>query len=358
MRKVNSLTAVVVVGVLWCASALTQQPPSKPKELEPLGQFVGDWTSEVTNKPAVWDAKGTKFRTVNHAQWILDGWFLEHIEVNHVVDAPEKTTKSLFLWTYDPKAEKYVAWGFQSTGKSSQATGKWEPRNKTLTLAVNDPPANATGTMTEQFLDASRIQGSLTFTGRDGKTLMDMAWTRSRAAGVVGKPTREQWSENGLPIQPVPRELKKLQPFVGEWDTEFIDGSSVVAPGGGTSKGKMTAQWILDGHFLLGTTEHGKERSLWLIGYDSEKKEYRSFRFTSGGQSEKVDGRWNGEFDTIDWVNHVQRPGITTTSSTQDYIGMERNKDGMESLHTHILIKDGKEKVVLLDLTTKATRTK
>ena len=357
MRKVNSLAAVVV-GVLWCASTLAEQPPSKPKELEALGQYVGDWTSEVTNKPAVWDAKGTKFRTINQARWILDCWFLEHIEVNHVADAPDKITKSLFLWTYDPKAEKYVAWGFQSTGKSSLATGKWDPQSKTFTLAVTDPPANSTGTTTEQFVDAGRVQGGLTFKGEDGKTLMEMAWTRSRAAGVAGKPTREQWSENGLPIQPAPRELKRLQPFVGEWDTEFIDGPSVVAPGGGTSKGKMTIQWILDGHFLLGTTEQGMDRSLWLIGFDSVKKEYRNFRFTSAGQSEEAHGRWNGEFDTIDWVDHVQRPGIAKTSSTQDYIGVERNKDGSDILHTHILIKDGKEKVVIRSLTTKATRRK
>ena len=109
--------AIAVLFVLVVsASVFAQQAPTKPKELETLSQYVGHWTSDVNNKPAVWDEKGTKFRCLNQAESILDGWFLHHIEVNHVVGDPDKVTKSLFLWTYDPKVSKYVAWAFQSTG--------------------------------------------------------------------------------------------------------------------------------------------------------------------------------------------------------------------------------------------------
>jgi hypothetical protein len=350
------LTALVAVcGLLWCSSLRAQQPSTKPKELDILGQYVGHWTSDVTNKPAIWDQNGTKYRTVNQAELILDGWFLQHIEVNHVVGDPSKVTKSLFLWTYEPVSRKYEAWTFQSTGNVASSTGTWEATNKTFTLTSVEPPPKTSGKFTELFLDANTIEGNLTFLDDGGKTLMDMGWTRKRQAEGAGRGTREQWSKLGMPPQPLPGELKKLQPMIGEWDTEFIESPSAAAPEAGTSKGKTTAQWILDGHFLLGTTQQKNDRSLWIIGYDTAKLDYHQIRFTSTGRIDESRGYWNGEFDTVDWKNHLKRPGYKA-SITQDYIGVERDKDGKETLRSSILIRDEKEKAVLRSLTTKSTR--
>lgn len=308
-----------IIGLAMSASVSAQQPPAKPKELDILSEYVGNWTSDVTNKPAVWDQKGTKFDTLNEAEWILDGWFLQNIEVNHVVGDPEKVTKSLFLWTYDPRFEKYVAWAFQSTGNVAASAGKWDATSKTFVLDFTDPPPKTTGKMTEQFLDEGTIKGNLTFIGDDGKTLMDMVWTRNRQAGVAGKPTREQWDEIGTPISPLPSELKKLQPFVGEWDCAFtIAGPSV---GVQSAKGKMSVKWILDGHFLFITTEQGSNRSILIIGFDSNKDRYRQFAFTNIGQIDERIGDWNGEFETIDWTVANERPG--SMQITQYYIGID-----------------------------------
>jgi hypothetical protein len=109
----------------------------------------------------------------------------------------------------------------------------------------------------------------------------------------------------------LPDELKKLQPWIGEWDSEF----NIVGPSVGSpklvirSKGKTTVQWILDGRFLFINTETGHDRFIWVIGYDSAKDHYRRITFTNAGQMGESLGRWNGEFDTIDWMAVDERPG-------------------------------------------------
>ena len=116
MMKLRFSTAVVLALVSLTHLAFSQQPRENPKELEILGPYVGDWTSEVTSKPAVWTPEEKKFRTSNHAEFVLDGRFLQHIEVNHVVGDPEKVTKALWFQTFDPRSEAFVMWFFQSTG--------------------------------------------------------------------------------------------------------------------------------------------------------------------------------------------------------------------------------------------------
>jgi hypothetical protein len=43
--------ALVFAMLVCCDSLFAQQPREKPKELESLGQYVGDWTTDVTSKP-------------------------------------------------------------------------------------------------------------------------------------------------------------------------------------------------------------------------------------------------------------------------------------------------------------------
>lgn len=79
MKRLLALFALFSLMHVGYLSA--QQAPTKPKEIDILGQYLGNWTSEVTNKPAAWDQNGTKYKTFNHAEMVLDGWFLHHIEV-------------------------------------------------------------------------------------------------------------------------------------------------------------------------------------------------------------------------------------------------------------------------------------
>lgn len=348
MRRLLVLMALVSLFQVGCSSG--NQAPVKPKELESLHQYVGSWTADTTNKPAVWDPNGAKFQAVSQTEMVLDGWFLHHIDVSHIVGETDKVTKSLNLWTFDPNSKKYVAWPFQSTGITGPSTGDWNSTTKTFTYIPAEPPPNTTGKMTDQFVDANTIQGNLTFTDwGSGKTLMDMVWTRNRDPKVAAKATREQWEKIGTPIQPLPAEIMKLQPFIGEWDSEFILGPSVQSPQGSTSKGKMTGKWILDGRFLLGTSEVGTHRSIWLIGYDTTKQAYRYVHFNNAGQIDESFGQWNDQALSFVWHVVNERPGITRTSTNQIL--------GNDTVQAHILAKDNAGKVYQ-DLTIKSSRRK
>lgn len=343
------LASMLLFGFALSSSVSAQQSPMKPKELDVLNQYVGHWTSDVNNKPAVWDENGTKFRCLNQIEFILDGWFLQHIEVNHVVGDPDKVTKALILWTYDPKSSKYVAWAFQSSGNYFSSSAKWDSASKTFMLTSNEPFPNVTDKMTEQFVDAATIKGNIKFVENGGKVLMDMDWTRNRQAGIAGQPTREQWDKIGTPIQPLPEEIKKLQPFIGEWDAEFINAPSVVSPQGRTSKAKSTGKWVLDGRFLFGTTESDNFRSIWVMGFDSNKNQYRMVRFTNGGLTDETVGQWDSESNSFVMKPVNERPGITRTAKYRII--------GSDAIESHILSKDQDGKIQM-DLTIKSRRRK
>jgi hypothetical protein len=101
-RNVTMKTILVTACLaMVCGVGLVQQPREKPKELEALRQYIGDWTTDVTSKPAEWTPQEIKYHCSNHAEFVPNGWFLQHIEVNHIVGEPDKITKSLFVWTFD-----------------------------------------------------------------------------------------------------------------------------------------------------------------------------------------------------------------------------------------------------------------
>jgi hypothetical protein len=349
MTRFHFSTALAIASVCLTPLAFGQQPREKPKELEILGQYVGDWTSDVTGKPAVWTPEEKKFKTSNHAEFVLDGWFLHHIEVTHEVSNPIKVGKSLFLWTFDPKTEMYTEWLFQSSGVIGKWVGTWNPRDKSLTATSPDLPPMTTGKFVEAFPNDSTINGTLVFTGNDGKTLFDMVWTRKRQAGVAGQPTQERWSKIGTPVEPIPTEVKKLNVFIGEWDSEFLQRPSAVSPNGNTSTGTMTGQWILDGRFLFGTSEVGNHNSKWVIGYDTNKEAYRYIRFTNTGQIDESIGQWNEETRSFVWKLVNAPSGITRTSTNRIV--------GNDAIHAHILAEK-KDGTVHMDLSIRTTRQK
>jgi hypothetical protein len=349
MTKFHFSTALAIASVCLTPLALGQQSREKPNELDILSQYVGNWTSDVTSKPAVWTPEEKKFRTSNHAEFVLDGWFVQHIEVNHVVGDPERVTKALWFQTFDPRSEAFVMWFFQSTGMIGKATGTWNQKDKSLLFTPTELPPNATGKHTEAFPNDRTITGSYLITETDRRTLFDMAWTRKRQAGVAGQPTQERWANIGTPIEPIPAEVKKLDAFIGDWDAEFIQRPSVVAPNGNTSKGTMTGQWILDGRFLLGTSQVGNHNSKWVIGYDTNKKAYRYIRFTNSGQIDESIGQWNEETRSFVWKLVMAPSGISRTSTNRIV--------GKDAIHAHILAENG-DGEVHMDLAIRSTRRK
>lgn len=344
------LTMIVFLVALSHGIAFGQPPREKPKELEIVSRYVGDWTTDVTSKPAEWTPREIKYRCANHAELIFNGWFLQHIEVNHIVGEPDQVTKAIWFQTFDATSKKYVTWFFQSSGNISHSTGTWDAASQSFTHTEVEPPPGTTNRFVERFLDAGTIDGSLIFTGNDrGRKMFDMVWTRKRRAGIAGKPLAEQWAAIGTPIQPIPPEVKRLEAFVGQRDAEFITRPTAANPNGTTRKGTMSGQWILDGRCLLGESDVGNVQSKWVIGYDTNKQAYRYVRFTSLGQVEENIGQWNEAEKSFAWKG-VGEPGGTTKTSTSRLLS-----DG--AVESHIVTKN-QDGQIQLDLTIKAARRK
>ncbi len=341
------LTTIVCLVALICGNASGQTPREKPKELEAIGRYVGDWATDVTSKPAEWTPHEIKYRCANHAEMILDGWFLQHIEVNHIVGEPDQITKAIWFQTFDATSKKYVTWWFQSSGLMGQSTGTWDAASQSFTQADVEPPPGTTNRFVERFRDAGTIDGSLIFTGNDGaRKMFEMVWTWKRQASIAGKPLAERWAMIGTPIQPIPPEVKRLEAFIGQRDAEFITRPTAANPNGRTQKGTMSGQWILDGRCLLGESNVGTVQSKWVIGYDTNKQAYRYIRITSLGQVEENIGQWNGAEKSFSWKG-VGEPAGTTKTSTTRLLG-----DGV--VESHIVTKNQAGQVQL-DLTIKST---
>ncbi len=335
---------LAVVCIFVCCEALpAQQTAEKPKELDILGQYVGDWTSDVTSKPAVWTPAEKRFRTSNHVEFVLDGWFLQHIEVNHVVGNPSKVTKSLFLWTFNPKTKKYVGWSFQSSGIIGKATGTWDAATKTLTHVNAEVPPNTTSQLTEAFPNKNTINGTLIFTGNDGKTLFDMEWTRKRQAGVAGPALRERWAKMDRPIKPLPDELKRLKRLVGTWDSEYV----FRVPQRPAVKGVISDEWSLDGRFIMRREQVGDTDSIAMIGWDDNKRAYRLVRAISNGRTNEAVGQWNDVTRSLVWDWNVAESDGVSDIATWRLVG----NDGIQ---LHVVHENEGE--VLLDLTIKMKR--
>lgn len=90
-------------------------------------------------------------------------------------------------------------------------------------------------------------------------------------------------------------------------------------------------------------------QSLWVMGYDSDKKAYRYVRFTNSGQVDESLGQWNDETRSFVWKVINEQPGITRTSINRII--------GTDAVQAHILAVD-KEGKVHMDLTIRSTRRK
>jgi uncharacterized protein (TIGR03067 family) len=321
------------------------QPQSA--ELKVLGQYVGDWTSEVTSKPTVFTPKEIKYRTSNHAEFVLDGRFLNHIEINQPVGNPKKVTKALVISTYDSQSRKYITWFFQSSGLVGKWTGEWNPTDKALVLSGGSTGVLASnGRFREVFPNESTINGTLSYTGNDGRTMFEMVWTRKRQAGIAGKPTRKQWSEIGTPIEPIPDEVKRLAPLVGTWDSEYV----FRVPQRPAVKGVISDEWSLDGRFIMRRETVGDTKSIAMIGWDNNKRAYQLARAISSGRTNEAIGQWSETTRSFvwDWKVDDDSEGVTSVSTWRLV--------GNDAIQIHVVRERGKD--VLLDLTIKLEQRK
>jgi hypothetical protein len=335
--------------LLLASPAAAQQAPPKPPELEILRQHAGGWTSDGTVKVAAWNSVERKFEATNHGEFVLNGWYLRDIEINRDAEDPNRLSKSLFYSNYDPVSKKYVTWAFQSSGNIGKVTGTYDPTAKKFSYTYADPAPSSTGRVTTTFPSPDEMDGAIDFTDESGQTLFAIDWMKKRLGDLDVEAFSRDWAKIGTPIEPLPDEIKKLEPFIGEWDVEFIAQPSTYSPQARTSEGTISSEWILDGRFLLGRSEVNSQKSNWVIGYDPNKKAYRYVRFPSDAQPEESVGQWNDATRSFEWKVVNGKPNVTKTS-TNRFVGKD-------AIQTHVLAED-KEGNVQMDLTIRSTRRK
>jgi hypothetical protein len=136
--------------------------------------------------------------------------------------------------------------------------------------------------------------------------------------------------------KPAP-ELKKLEFFVGTWNSQ---GEVMPGPTGPGGKITMTehAQWM-DGHFFVVTHSTykgpmGNGSAIAVTGYKPDEKVYTYDEYTSQGEAEHVKGTihgdtwtWNGQEKMGDQVM-TGRFTMKITSPTSYNFKFEMSKDG------------------------------
>lgn len=119
-------------------------PAKDIPELQVLSNYVGTWDVVITSRDSPF-AKGESSTT-----WVLDGRFVQQTGVLKSADGSNAITVTT-LMTYDSKREIYRMWSFLSNGSTSEASGKWDEKTRTMTSTSRQE--GTTTTTTAKFSD-------------------------------------------------------------------------------------------------------------------------------------------------------------------------------------------------------------
>lgn len=323
----------------------------KPSELSVFDRNVGYWKSETTSAPS--NSNGMteqKLTGIGQSSWILSGWFLESIVITSNADNPKEKTKSLYLRTFDADERKYVLWGFQSDGKTMKWTGTRNLIDEIITSTPVGLPDTLKGTVAEWSPEPNVLNGELKIENSNEEPVVDLSWVMNRITERTPQLSTiaTDWAKVESPTVKPPEEMKKLEPFIGYWNAKYVNYDPDSRKNGDVIPAVTSAKWILDGHFLLGTTKIAGHSQIWIAGYDSAAKHYTFVRLTDTGRVGESIGVWD--------------------EATNSFIWTLTNKDGGKHIATNRVVSEnviqchmvGKDALgnVELDLTLRMSRRK
>jgi hypothetical protein len=115
------------------------------------------------------------------------------------------------------------------------------------------------------------------------------------------------------PAKSRPPELKVLERLVGTWNSESVSRVSEWTPAEARAKGFLTREWVLDGQFLQEKGKHSNGDSIVMFSYDVQKKMYRSWFFTSDGNTTETQGLWDESAKILTFSSDLN--GLKNTST-------------------------------------------
>jgi len=133
-------------------------------------------------------------------------------------------------------------------------------------------------------------------------------------------------------------EQKVLDKWLGNWRTSYKVPKAEWTPEEKTGTAVLTDTRVVGGQFVQEKGEHSdKTSSILMLTHDAQKKCYRSWWFSSTGQTAEGTGKWDADAKTMTWTS-VGEPAFTTTTRHRfvDY----------DTVEWDAVIKDDKGKVL------------
>lgn len=308
--KVMTMLVGVAAGLLISSACNPQEVPPRPSELNVLDNFAGTWDSEIVGKPAEWTPQGVKSKGANKYEWVLGRRFMQN------------TALVLGWWTYDTSAKSYRGWFFLSDGNMVEWKGRWDAEAKGLRMEAN-LGNGVVFTGVNRFPDKNTYEWTLVAKDETGKVYLDMKEMHRRRSSSgkafsLEKPKEDKNAEG----PPKPPELKVLERYLGNWNSETVSKVAEWNPKETRITGTVTNEWVLDGRFIQmrGKSSTGAE-SIQLGTFDLQKKQYRAWVFDSTGTAANADGQWDEDAKTLTWKGDLGK-GVTANNAVR-FVGTD-----------------------------------
>lgn len=164
-------TMVGLTLVITFAGAVRGDEPAARKLLD---RRTGTWTTTATMKKAEWTPEETTVTGVETIEWILDG------KVQKGASKNERGVENIWLTHYDPEADVYRLWYFDSAGSF--------PRGESLGRRKGDDTIEWTMDMGDgvrakanwTFHGDDRLEWSLIARNAEGTVMLDMSGSTAR----------------------------------------------------------------------------------------------------------------------------------------------------------------------------------
>ncbi len=225
---------------------------------------------------------------------------------------------NLGWWTYDTSAKSYRGWFFVSDGGVVEWKGRWDDEARGLRVEGN-LGNGVVFTGVNRFPDKDTYEWTLVAKDKAGKVYLDMKATHRRRSsnGKASSPEKPKEDKKAEGIPPKPPELKILERYLGNWNTETVKNVAEWNPKEVRTTATVTNQWELDGRFMQqrGKESNGAEH-IQVRGYDPLKKQFRLWHFDSQGSTVYANGTWSEVAKTMTWKADLGN-GFTGTNTVR-----------------------------------------